>query len=391
MSFPGFVFQLLDHALGVGLDSHFRIVARLERAGAHDVRDPLRRLAGIPHALHGIERLAPDEERIELLHHPGEVDLGIHDDPVVLAVGPGDVAVEAHRAAESNQSHKRPPERNVYHTWHVQSPEASHLMLRLEAVVRDIRYACRSLARRPGFAVVAVMTLAVGMGTMTVAFSAVNAFFLAGPPIDAPGAGLIAVTGGAPEIEGASLREFEAFARDVPALDVSAQTIVTLSRRRGDGAAIAWGLAVTDNYFDTLGVQATVGRTFNDVNELSAVVSHRFWREDLDEASLTGLTLPLNGLDVPIIGVLPSDFRAGFYDADVWVRIRDWDALRLPARIRRPDVFQLTVMAPASPAGDEGPGRQPAAIGRERARPGMAGDQRAPHRIVRPVRGRRGF
>ena len=72
-------------------------------------------------------------------------------------------------------------------------------MLRLEAVVRDIRYACRSLARRPGFAIVAVMTLAVGMGTMTVAFSAVNAFFLAGPPINAPGAGLIAVTGGAPE------------------------------------------------------------------------------------------------------------------------------------------------------------------------------------------------
>jgi hypothetical protein len=149
-------------------------------------------------------------------------------------------------------------------------------MLRLEVVVRDIRYACRSLARRPGFAVVALMTLAVGMGTMTVAFSAVNAFFIAGPPIDAPGAGLVAVTGGAPEIEGASLREFEAFARDVPALDVSAQTIVTLSRRRDEGAAIVWGLAVTDNYFDTLGVQPAVGRTFNNVNELSALVSHRF-------------------------------------------------------------------------------------------------------------------
>ena len=222
-------------------------------------------------------------------------------------------------------------------------------MLRLEAVVRDIRYACRSLARRPGFAIVAVMTLAVGMGTMTVAFSAVNAFFIAGPPIDAPGAGLIAVAGGAPEIEGASLREFEAFARDVPALDVSAQTIVTLSRRRDDRAAIAWGLAVTDNYFDTLGVQPAVGRTFNNVNELSALVSHRFWREDLDEAPLTGLTLPLNGLDVPIIGVLPRDFRAGFYDADVWVRLGDWDALRLPARMRRPDVFQLTLMARLRP------------------------------------------
>ena len=263
-------------------------------------------------------------------------------------------------------------------------------MLRLEAVVQDIRYACRSLARRPGFAVVAVMTLAVGMGTMTVAFSAVNAFFLAGPPIDAPGAGLIAVTGGAPEIEGASLREFEAFARNVPALDVSAHTIVTLSRRRGDAAAIAWGLAVTDNYFDTLGVNAAVGRTFTGVNELSAVISNRFWREELNEASLTGLTLPLNGLDVPIIGVLPSDFRAGFYDADVWVRIRDWDALRLPARIRRPDVFQLNVWRGFAPRRRRP--RPTASCNRSRAslpghgrRPTRAAPHRSSHSRTREV------
>ena len=43
-------------------------------------------------------------------------------------------------------------------------------------------------------------------------------------------------------------------------------------------------------------MSAAVGRTFSGVNELSAVISHRFWREELDEASLTGLTLPLNGL-----------------------------------------------------------------------------------------------
>ena len=55
-----------------------------------------------------------------------------------------------------------------------------------------------SLARKPGFAAVAVITLALGIGTMTVAFSAVNAFFLAGPPIDVEGAGTIAVTDGTP-------------------------------------------------------------------------------------------------------------------------------------------------------------------------------------------------
>jgi predicted permease len=205
------------------------------------------------------------------------------------------------------------------------------------------------------------MTLAVGIGTMTVAFSAVNAFFLAGPPIDAAGAGTIAVTDNTPEMEGASFREFEALVRDVPALDITAQTIVTLSRRRGETAAIAWGLAVSDNYFDTLGVRAATGRTFGAinelsavvsdgaVNELSAVVSDRFWRQELSQASLTSLTVSLNGLDVPIVGVLASDFRAGFYDADVWVRIADWDALRLPARLRRPDVFLFSLIARLRP------------------------------------------
>ncbi len=222
-------------------------------------------------------------------------------------------------------------------------------MHRLESIARDVRLACRSLARRPGFAAVAVVTLAVGIGTMTVAFSAVNAFFLTRPPIDAEGAGTVAVTDGSPESEGASFREYEAFVRDVPALDITAQTIVTLSRRRGDGAAIVWGLAVSDNYFDTLDVHAATGRTFGAINELSAVVSDRFWRQELSRAPLTGLTIALNGLDVPIVGVLSSDFRAGFYDADVWVRISDWDALRLPARLRRPDVFTLSLIGRVRP------------------------------------------
>jgi predicted permease len=222
-------------------------------------------------------------------------------------------------------------------------------MAQLENIYRDVRHACRLLARRPGFAVVAVLTLAVGLGTMTVAFSAVNAFFITAPPSDRPGAGLVVVTDDAPESSGASFREFEAFARDVPALEISAQSIVTLSYPRGDAAGIAWGLAVTSNYFAVLGVEAAVGRTFTGVDELSAVVSDRFWREQLSEAALTGLSVRLNGLEVPIVGVMASDFRAGLYDAEVWVRIADWDALRLPARNRGPDASTLTLFAQRRP------------------------------------------
>jgi len=218
-------------------------------------------------------------------------------------------------------------------------------MERLEAVVRDIRLAGRLLTRRPLFATVAVVTIAVGLGTMTVAFSAVNAFFLANAPRDREGMGLIVVGGGGPENDGASFREFEVFARDVPALEIGAQTIVTLSRQRDGVADTTWGLAVSDNYFEVLGVRAARGRTFTATDELAAVVSDRFWRDHLFEASLAGLAVNLNGLDVPVIGVMPTDFRSGLYDNEVWVRMTDWDALRLPARSRRPDAFGLTMVA----------------------------------------------
>jgi predicted permease len=222
-------------------------------------------------------------------------------------------------------------------------------MQQLETIYRDIRHACRLLARRPGFAIVAVLTLAVGLGTMTVAFSAVNAFFFAAPFSDSPGAGLVMITDDDPESSGASFRELDAFVSDVPALQVAGQSIVTLSHRRDDVASIAWGLAVTDNYFDVLSVKAALGRTFTDVHELSAIVSDRFWREQLSAASLTGLEVRFNGVDVPIVGVLAKDFRAGLYDADVWVRIADWDALHLPARNRVPDALALTLFGRLRP------------------------------------------
>jgi len=217
--------------------------------------------------------------------------------------------------------------------------------LRLDTILRDVRYAWRLLVRHPGFAAAAILTLAIGLGTMTVAFSAVNAFFIRSPPIEGAGAGLVMVSGSAPEGGGASFLELEAFTRDVPALDICAQTIVTLSHRRGDVAGIAWGLAVTDNYFDMLGVTAAAGRTFSRGDAVSAVVSDRFWQRTLSAASLAGLSVRLNGLDVPVVGVLARDFRAGLYDPDVWVRIADWDALRLPLRSRRPDAATFTLFA----------------------------------------------
>ena len=67
--------------------------------------------------------------------------------------------------------------------------------LRLETIFRDVRYAWRLLVRHPGFAAASILTLAIGLGTMTVAFTAVNAFFIRSPPIEGAGAGLVTVSG----------------------------------------------------------------------------------------------------------------------------------------------------------------------------------------------------
>jgi predicted permease len=217
----------------------------------------------------------------------------------------------------------------------------------LESVWRDVRLACRSLGRRPGFSTVAILTLAVGLGTMTVAFSAVNAFFLRDRLVER--AGLIVVDDGAPESDGASFRELEAFSRDVPALDVAAQLIVTLAHEGQDETETAWGLAVSDNYFDVLGVPAAEGRIFTADDDLAALVSDRFRRERMTAASLAATTLRLNGADVPVVGTLPADFQPGFYDAQVFVRFRDWDALRLAARLRAPDAPGLRLIARLRP------------------------------------------
>jgi predicted permease len=220
----------------------------------------------------------------------------------------------------------------------------------LETTCRDVRYAFRQLKRRPGFAAVAVLTIAVGLGTMTVAFTAVDVFIVGSPQFELPGGGWVLVDDRGQTEGEASLREYEAFARDVPSLDVAASTIATFSHRGRGAAERIFGLAVSSNYFELQDIAAARGRTFrSDDRDLAVVVSDRFWRERLNEAALTGLALELNGLDVPVIGVLPEDHRRGTYDPSVWMRFEDVDALGLPAEGRGLDTARLSVIGRLKP------------------------------------------
>jgi predicted permease len=211
-------------------------------------------------------------------------------------------------------------------------------MRHIETLARDIRQGWRALRRRPMFALVAVMTIGIGLAATTLAFAVVNAFFIKGAQgTDIPGVGWIAMGTGS-EPEPATLREFEVFASDVPSLEVAAAARVPVSHQTETGAETLWSLVVSRNYFTLIEARAGRGRLFDagTTDTPAAIVSARFWRERLERAPLAGLTLTINGVDVAVVGVMPDDHRdpGGFYDPSAWLRLEDWEVLRLPRRGR---------------------------------------------------------
>ena len=212
-------------------------------------------------------------------------------------------------------------------------------MSSLSSAYRDVRHAIRLMIKRPGFSAVAVLTLSAGMAGTLVAFTAVNALFIKALPIrDIERGGSIRITGRNEQGEG-SFRQLEAFSRDVPSLEVTAQMPWPLSLRVATGTETIWSLVVAPRYFDIVDVHPIAGRVFDaSVDSPAVVINERFWRDRLASAPVAGLTLNLSGLDVPVIGVLPDTPRGvgGFYDPRVWIRVEDWRAFRLPERLREP-------------------------------------------------------
>lgn len=183
-------------------------------------------------------------------------------------------------------------------------------------MMTDIRFAFRQLLKSPGFSLLAILTLALGIGLNTAIFSLINDLFLRGLPFHEPdrivhfGAGDKSRTGdelnlpvGAPRFfhyrDGQTI--FSGFAAD----NASAATLTGL----GDPVQIAiW--RVTANYFDVLGVKPIRGRTFQPNEEEGAdvaVVSENFWRKRLGaDENVIGRGITLDGVSHTIVGVVPN-------------------------------------------------------------------------------------
>ena len=194
-------------------------------------------------------------------------------------------------------------------------------VLWLETLVHDIRYGLRQLVRNPGFTMVAVLTLALGIGANTAIFTAVNAVLLRPLPyanVDR----LVALRGSQ------SLPDI---------LDIARMS----STLEGCGGWSSWYLDLAANgppeqidaaliggdVFPMLGVAPHLGSTFNEADDIAGeavvVASHDFWQSHLgSDPNAIGRPLRLSGSAYTLIGVMPRGFHLPNSTSQLWIPFR---------------------------------------------------------------------
>jgi predicted permease len=200
----------------------------------------------------------------------------------------------------------------------------------MSTLIKDIRYGIRGLLKRPGFASVAIITLALGIGANTAIFSLVNTVLLRSLPVSqASQIFSVAVRGKDDSLSAFSYPNFVDFRdRNQVLSGLIAYRFLPLSLSRDNNNERIWGYEVSGNYFDVLGVQAIKGRTFlpeEDRTRLShpvAVISYGCWQRRFGgDASLVGRDVLLNNHPFRIIGIAPEGFKGTelVYTPEIWL------------------------------------------------------------------------
>ena len=198
----------------------------------------------------------------------------------------------------------------------------------LSRLRQDVRYAGRTLRRSPGFAAVALTTIALGIAGPTVTFTMVKAWILEPLPFADPAAlvDIRAIDRGSGDTSSVTTADFRDFQRGANAFsDLAGYRNADARLTGGDRAERVRGALVTTRFFSVLGTTAALGRVFEPADgEPSApklaLISATLWRDRFHGApDAIGRTLRLNGEDHTIIGVLPESFHFTLLGrVDVW-------------------------------------------------------------------------
>ena len=199
----------------------------------------------------------------------------------------------------------------------------------METLIKDIRYGIRGLLKRPGFTVVAVLTLALGIGANTAIFSVVNAVLLKPLQFHDPERLVIiwedATFAGFPRNTPAPANYVDWKTQSQSFADMAA-TVEWTYNLTGDGEPErAAAYAVTANFFPLLGVQPALGRVFTaDDDRVGAqpvtVLSHGLWQARYgSDPQILNRDILLNGEKHTVIGVMPAGFQFFGSDVRLWV------------------------------------------------------------------------
>jgi putative ABC transport system permease protein len=193
----------------------------------------------------------------------------------------------------------------------------------MTTLIQDIRYSLRQLRRSPGFVVVAVATLALGIGATTAVFSIVDAVLLHGSPYHNP-TQLVEITTKSPQAEEnlVSAGEFNDWQAQRPAFEgLAAYKRWEFRVLTGSGEPDeVWTCPVSTSVFQLLGVKAFLGRTFAEHETEAVVLSHGYWSSHFAaDPTIIGKTLALDGKPHTVIGVAPADFEYPDPNTQAWV------------------------------------------------------------------------
>ena len=203
----------------------------------------------------------------------------------------------------------------------------------MQVLLQDLRYGIRMLAKKPVFSIIAVITLALGIGANTAIFSVVNAVLLRTLPYhNAKQLVVISSTSPGGDRDGLSAPEVQDYQTQMRSLEdltgFQSQSVNVTGGERPDRVR---GAFVTANFFKVFNLPALIGRTFVDGEdrqggEKLVVVNEKMWQERLNsDQNLTAKKLILNGEPYTVIGVVPSSFKQPFDpDVEIWMPVANY-------------------------------------------------------------------
>ncbi|HKQ78980.1 MAG TPA: ABC transporter permease [Blastocatellia bacterium] len=230
----------------------------------------------------------------------------------------------------------------------------------MQTLLQDLRYGARMLLKKPGFTLVAALTLALGVGANTAIFTVINAALLC--PLPYPDSERLVVVAttmrrDTVEVRSTSYLDFVDWRDQNTVFErIAARASNSFTLTGGAGPENVNGELVSADYFPLLRAQAALGRTFLPEEDRApdthrvAVVGYGLWQRRFGGApALVGQTVQLNGADYAVVGVMPDGFRGVSDQSEIWLPLMMVSSVRSADHLRQRDQRWLSTVARVKP------------------------------------------